>query len=68
MRLNTLRTLLLVLAMVSQTIAGGAGLARAASASAHETLSAPCHQLRQGERPAPSDRLGHGRHCLLCCL
>ncbi len=68
MRLTTLRTLLLVLAMVTQTVAGGAGLARAASISPEETLSAQCHYLRAGEQPAPDDRLGHRHNCQSCLL
>lgn len=67
MRLTGIRALLLVLAMVVQTVAGGVGLARATSISLTETISGPCHQLRAGEQPAPDDRLGH-RHNCQCCL
>ena len=56
MRLTTFRNLLLALAMVVQTVAGGAGLARAASISPEATLSGQCHHLRAGEQPAPNDR------------
>lgn len=68
MRLTTLRALLLVLAMVMQTVAGGAGLARAAAISPEETLSALCHDLRAGEQPASGDRLGHRHNCQFCLL
>jgi hypothetical protein len=68
MRLTTLRALLLVLAMVMQTVAGGAGLARAASISPEEALSAQCHFVRAGEQPAPDDRLGHRHSCQSCLL
>ena len=68
MRLTTLRTLLLVLAMVTQTIAGGAGLARAASMSQEETLSAQCHALRSAEQPATGDEAGHRNNCHSCLL
>ncbi|MBG0796604.1 hypothetical protein IYX23_02680 [Methylocystis sp. L43] len=68
MRLTTLRTLLLILAMVIQTVAGGAGLARAASISPEETIAAHCHQLRAGEQSAPNDRLGHRHSCHSCLL
>ncbi len=68
MRLSTFRALLLVLAMVFQTVAGGAGIAHAASISPEETLSAQCHQLRTGERPAADDRLGHRHNCQSCLL
>jgi len=68
MRLTTLRTLLLILAMVVQTVAGGAGLARAASISPEETLAAHCEQVRAGEQSAPNDRLGHRHNCQSCLL
>ncbi len=69
MPLTTLRTLLLVLAMVAQTFAGGAGLARAASIAPEETLSAQCHHhMRAGEQPAPDDRPGHRHNCQSCLL
>lgn len=68
MRLTTFRALLLALAMVVQTVAGGVGLARATSPSATETLSAPCHYWRAGEQPAPNDRLGHRHNCQSCLL
>jgi hypothetical protein len=68
MRLSTLRTLLLVLAMVMQTFAGGAGLARAASLSSEQALSAQCHELRADAQSAPNDKLGHRRHCQSCLL
>ena len=68
MRLTTLRALLLVLAMVIQTVAGGAGLARAASMSPEEALSAQCHRLRVGEQSAPNKEIGHGRHCHACLM
>ncbi len=68
MRLTTLRTLLLILAMVIQTIAGGAGLARAASISPEETIAAHCQQLSAGEQSAPNDRLGHRHNCQSCLL
>jgi hypothetical protein len=68
MRLSTLRTLLLVLAMVIQTFAGGAGLARAASMSPEQALSVQCHELRGDAQSAPNDKLGHRRHCQSCLL
>lgn len=68
MRLTTLRTLLLVLAMVMQTFAGGAGLARAASLSPEQTVSVQCHELRGDGQSAANDRLGHRRHCQSCLL
>jgi hypothetical protein len=68
MRLTTFRALLLALAMVVQTVAGGVGLAHATSSSATETLSAPCHYFRAGEQPALNDRLGHGHNCQSCLL
>ncbi|MBM3655332.1 MAG: hypothetical protein FJX06_21520, partial [Alphaproteobacteria bacterium] len=68
MRLSTFRNLLLALAMVFQTVAGGAGIAHAASISPEETLSAQCHHLRTGEQPAPDDRPGHRHTCQSCLL
>ena len=68
MRFTTLRTLMLVLAMVTQTFAGGFALARAAAISPEETLTAQCHQLRAGESSTPDDKTGRGHHCLSCLL
>ncbi|MGD9543508.1 MAG: DUF2946 family protein [Methylocystis sp.] len=70
MRPKTLRTLLIVLAMVIQTVAGGAGLARAALMPSGDALSTRCHQLSAAEQSAPNDRDGHEHHCqscLMCC-
>lgn len=68
MRLTSFRNLLLALAMVFQTVAGGAGIAHAASISPEETLSAQCHHMRAGEQPAPDDRPGHRHNCQSCLL
>ncbi len=68
MRLSTFRALLLALAMVFQTVAGGAGIAHAASISPEDTLSAQCHHMRAGEQPAPDDRPGHRHNCQSCFL
>lgn len=68
MRPNALRTMLLVLAMVLQTIAGGVGFGRAASMSVERTFGAPCHQVRAGERSAPDNRFDHRRHCQACLI
>jgi hypothetical protein len=68
MRFTTLRNLLLALAMVFQTVAGGAGLACAASISPEETLSVQCHHMRAGEQPGPDDRPGHRHNCQSCLL
>ena len=66
MRLTTLRTLLLVLAMVIQTFAGGAGLARTGSMSPEQMLSVQCHQLGADEQSAPNDGLAHRHNCHSC--
>lgn len=68
MRLSTLRILLLVLAMVLQTVAGGAGLAHAAAAPPGTTLGVQCQHLSADERSAPDDRAGHRHNCLSCLL
>ena len=68
MRLSSLRALLLVLAMVAQTVAGGAGLARAAPFSSQQTLFAPCHQLDAADQPGPADKAGHRHDCQSCLL
>lgn len=68
MRLPTLRILLLVLAMVLQTVAGGAGLARAAADSPGSTLSVQCDHLSASERSGADDRAGHRHNCLSCPL
>lgn len=67
-RFMTLRALLLVLTIFVQTVGGGAVLARAASLSPEETLSAQCHTLRAGEQRAPDGRSGHGHRCQSCVL
>ncbi|MFO1125946.1 MAG: hypothetical protein U1E25_12190 [Methylocystis sp.] len=68
MRLTTLRNLLLVLAMVTQTVAGGAGLARAASIFSEETLSTSCHHVREAENTASNDKAGRHHNCHSCLL
>jgi len=68
MRLTTLRTLLLILAMVTQTVAGGAGLARAAAISSGQTLSASCHHLSEAENTASNDKAGRQHNCHSCLL
>lgn len=69
MRLPLLRALLLVLAMVSQTVAGTAVMARAASGSAQQTLSAPCRLLPAAETVGQGDQDKAHRHhgCEPCC-
>lgn len=68
MRFSTLRALLIVLAMVLQTVAGGAGLARAAADSPGSTLSVQCDHVSANERSAPADKAGHRHNCLSCLL
>ncbi len=68
MRLSSLRALLLVLAMVAQTVAGGAVLARAAAFSPQQTLSATCHQFHDAEQSGPADKAGHRPDCQSCFL
>lgn len=69
MRPSSLRALLLALAMVLQTIAGGASVARAASMSSQVSASAHCERMRApGDvTPARSDDRRHMcQACLLC--
>ncbi len=68
MRLSSLRQLLLVLAMVAQTVAGGASIARAAAFSPHQTLAATCHQFHEAERSGPAEKSGHRPDCQSCFL
>lgn len=68
MRLSSLRALLLVLAMVAQTVAAGAGFARAAPFSSQQTLSATCHQLDAAGQSGPADKAGHRHDCQSCLL
>jgi hypothetical protein len=68
MRLSSLRALLLVLAMVAQTVAGGASIARAASMSSQQMLSGPCHQSGAGDQSGPANKVGHRHHCQSCLL
>lgn len=71
MRISSLRALLLALAMVLQTIAGGAGVARATMSDAHPSISAHCARLlnhlhgHEGDAPDESDR-GMCSSCLAC--
>lgn len=68
MRLTTFRALLLVLAMVTQTVAGGAGLARAAAVSPGATLGVQCDHLRADDSSAPDDSARHRHNCQSCLL
>jgi hypothetical protein len=68
MNMSSLRSLLLALAMVLQTIAGGAGVARAASADAGAALLLHCESKAvQNDKAAGG---GHSRHhhCDACSL
>jgi hypothetical protein len=68
MKLSSLRALMLALAMVLQTIAGAAGVARAASAEAGAALLAHCASVVQDDK-ATDGRQGEAhRHCDSCCL
>jgi hypothetical protein len=69
MRLSSLRVLFLVLTMVVQTVAGGWGVARAATGPLAAGMSAHC--TKQGGVDAAGDAHRDGRHemcesCLLC--
>lgn len=69
MRPSSLRALLLALAMVLQTIAGGASVARAASMSSQVSASAHCERMRAPGDAAPAksdDRRHMCQACLLC--
>jgi hypothetical protein len=69
MPLPLLRALLLALAMVAQTVAGTAVLARAASGSPQQTLSASCQRLPAAEGTGLGDPEKTHRHhgCEPCC-
>jgi hypothetical protein len=72
MRISSLRALLLALAMVLQTIAGGAGVARSAMSDAHPAVSAHCARLlkqlhgNEGRAPAGESDRGMCQSCLVC--
>lgn len=67
MRPSSLRALLLALAMVLQTVAGGWGVARATELSG-QALSAHCENAASGAGTADRDRAGHRHSCQSCCL
>jgi hypothetical protein len=64
---SSLRALLLALAMVLQTIAGGAGVARAAPGETGAGFLAHCDSPQQTDEAA-GGRPGDHRHCESCCL
>lgn len=72
MRISSLRALLLALAMVLQTIAGGASVARAATNDGGQSVSAHCarllKQLHANDDAAPEQDSGRGMcpSCLAC--
>ncbi len=66
MRPSSLRALLLALAMVVQTIAGGIGVARAAPTEL--ALSEHCGAASKADGAADSHQDGRHRHCESCCL
>lgn len=63
---SSLRALLLALAMVVQTIAGGIGVARAAPTEL--ALSEHCGAASNADGAADSHQGGRHRHCESCCL
>lgn len=69
MRLSSLRALILVLAMVVQTVAGGWGVARAAAGPVEAGVSVHC-MMQGGSDDAGDARRDGPRHmcdsCLLC--
>jgi len=72
MRSSSFRALLLALAMVFQTIAGGWAVARAGTGTGHTSVSAHCArlliQMYGDEGGAPASEHDHGMcpSCLLC--
>lgn len=66
MGLSSLRALLLALAMVMQTVAGGASLAHAASLSPEGARAERCHE--RSEDSSPAEKSGRHHHCQSCCL
>ncbi|WP_036280207.1 DUF2946 family protein [Methylocystis sp. ATCC 49242] len=72
MRPSALRALLLALAMVIQTIAGGVSVARAATLASPQAISEHCDFMRGPHHGEPAGKAGShdGRHnmCLSCLL
>ena len=69
MRLSSFRALFLALAMVAQTIAGGWGVAHAASGSPAAGVSAHCANAAKADGGAGDSREGGAHHmCGACCL
>lgn len=68
MRPSSFRALLLALAMVFQTIAGGMGVARASAGVVGPIISAHCEQMRVADNAAPADKTGHRHDCQSCLL
>lgn len=70
MRLSSLRAALIVLAMVAQTVAGGAGMAHAAAGPAQrQTIAHHCEHMTPQDDGAPAEQ-SHKRgmcdSCLVC--
>ncbi|MCC3247063.1 hypothetical protein LG047_17350 [Methylocystis sp. WRRC1] len=72
MRPSALRALLLALAMVFQTIAGGVSVAHAATGASPQAVSGHCDFMRGPHHGEPAGKAGShdGRHimCLSCLL
>jgi len=69
MRLSSFRALFLALAMVVQTIAGGWGVAHAATGSPASAISAHCEKGSDTAGGAGDARHGGAHHmCGACCL
>ncbi|PPD44065.1 MAG: hypothetical protein CTY15_08380 [Methylocystis sp.] len=68
MRLSSLRALLLTLAMVVQTVAGGWSVAHAAAGASRTTISAHCEKMHGGGHAGDAHHGGHPSCDNACCL
>jgi hypothetical protein len=68
MRLPTFRALLIALALVFQTVAGGIGVAGTSSVTGQQTISGHCEHADFSDKSAPPGKAGHRHDCLSCQL
>lgn len=71
MRISSLRILLLALALVVQTVAGGVSIAQAETGATTQIAAHHCENMSAPDDGAPDDHArprGMCQHCLLCAV
>lgn len=68
MRLSSFRVLVLALAMVVQTVAGGVSIARDANIQPQQAVSAHCDLMGAIDHAAPADKATHRHDCRSCLI